>query len=329
MMKKKMLLCGIMCLCLLSACGVKNTPDPLLESDYLKHDVEYRRAEDQDCLKVLVQILTAVDHKDRDELKQLFSKDAINTIPDLDEKLDVFIETFPTWEKDYDTGFGGVDKHANNGVITRKVMGDFDFFSDGREYVLYFEYYTDADQDPDLLGLSMIQIYERYMPGYSDKVTVQGKKSTRDVYLWDYSMELKERKPLFLTTPFEVYEKSNEDKMKYIKSMSEEEKKILLDSDERKRLRSDSMYSHEINIAYLGLHEYRFVENYLKEKGLQDQTVIEGVSVNYFDISPTAMKGDFVTFHYIDDERKRQYNAFLDIKGDQIRILNEDELIKK
>ncbi len=95
----------------------------------------------------------------------------------------------------------------------------------------------------------MVGIYEGCMSGFLGDVDMQGKKSSRDIYLWDYSMELQDRKPLFLTTPFEVYEKSKEDKMNFIKGMSDEEKRILLDSDARKRLNNDSLYMHEINIG--------------------------------------------------------------------------------
>ncbi|MDD5936677.1 MAG: hypothetical protein PUC65_14125 [Clostridiales bacterium] len=55
---------GIVLIGCLTGCLLKKNHDPLLESDYLNHDIEYRRPEDQDCLRVLVQILEAVDHKD-------------------------------------------------------------------------------------------------------------------------------------------------------------------------------------------------------------------------------------------------------------------------
>lgn len=52
----------------------------------------------------------------------------------------------------------------------------------------------------------MIQIFERYANGYSQDFTAQGENSPHDIYLWDYTMDLKERKPLQEASPFGVYE---------------------------------------------------------------------------------------------------------------------------
>lgn len=48
----------------------------------------------------------------------------------------------------------------------------------------------------------MIQIYENYTPGYSDGFKVRGESSPQDIYLWDYTMDLQDRKPLHQYTPF-------------------------------------------------------------------------------------------------------------------------------
>lgn len=182
----------------LSACSfpLKKKPDTLLQSDYLNHDIEYRDPDDKECLRVLVRLLQAVDQKDRETIKGMFSKEALANIEDIDEKINLFIETFPTWECKYDSSFGGMGKHANRGTITKWIKPTFDFESEGRQYVLKFIYFTEADENPDQLGLSMIQIYERNIPGYSEDFMVQGEDSPHDIYLWDYTMDLKDRKPL-------------------------------------------------------------------------------------------------------------------------------------
>lgn len=182
----------------LSGCSfsLKKKPDPLLQSDYLNHDIEYKDPDDKECLRVLVRLLQAVDQKDRETIKGMFSKDALEHIDDIDEKIDLFIETFPTWECKYDPSFGGMGKHANRGTITKWIKPTFDFESEGRQYVLKFIYSTRADENPDQLGLSMIQIYENTMLGYSGDFEVQGEDSPHDIYLWDYTMDLKEQKPL-------------------------------------------------------------------------------------------------------------------------------------
>lgn len=177
--------------------ALEKKQDTLLESDYLNHDIEYKDPDDRECLRVLVRLLQAVEQEDRDAIKEMFSKEALENIDDIDEKIDLFIETFPTWECKYDPSFGGMGKHANRGTITKWIKPTFDFESEGRQYVLKFIYYTDADENPDKLGLSMIQIFERYSIGYSEDFTAQDEDSPHDIYLWDYTMDIKERKPLY------------------------------------------------------------------------------------------------------------------------------------
>lgn len=327
-MKKILLISCIIMLAVVTGCSFKPKSEPLLESDYLKHDTEYKRPEDKDCLRVLVKILTAVENKDRDALKDIFSKEALTQIDDIDEKLDIFIETFPKWEKNYDAGFGGVGKHANRGEITRWVKGTFDFESCGREYVLYFIYYTDADEDPDKLGMSLLQIYEDHTPGYDRSVSIQGESSPLDIYLWDYTMDLADRKPLNRNTPFFVYEKSEEEKWQYINTMDEEEvSKVILDKEDRNRYYDKDLFFYEVDYYYVALHELRFAKDYMKKQGMEDKVIIESSDVHYFDDSLLSDYGkDSVIFYFVEDESKNQYHMMLDIDGDDVVVVDEDKL---
>lgn len=220
----------------LGLCGclfpLEKAKDPLLESDYLNHDIEYKDPDDRECLRILVRLLQAVDQKDREAIKEMFSKEAAENIDDIDEKIDLLIETFPTWECKYDPSFGGMGKHANRGTITKWIKPVFEFESEGRRYILRFIYYTEADENPDQLGLSMIQIYERYVVGYSEDFMVQGEDSPQDIYLWDYTRDIKERKPLHRNSPFGVYEKTDEEKYAYLDSMTSEELAMIIQSDD-------------------------------------------------------------------------------------------------
>lgn len=191
------LLIGLVFLLGLSGCSfpLEKKKDPLLASDYLNHDITYKDPDDKECLRVLVRLLQAVDQKDREAVRELFSKEASEKIDNIDEKIDMLIETFPAWECKYDPSFSGMGKHANRGKITKWIKPTFDFESEGRQYVLKFIYYTKADENPDQLGLSMIQLYERSAPGYDESFTAQDEDSPHDIYLWDYTMDITERKP--------------------------------------------------------------------------------------------------------------------------------------
>ena len=325
-----LLIIGLVFLPGLSGCSfpLKNKPDPLLQSDYLNHEYEYKKSDEKDCLRVLVQLLQAVDQKDHEAIKGMFSKEALEKIEDIDEKIDLFIETFPTWERKYDPSFAGMGKHANRGTITRWVKPTFDFESEGRQYVLKFIYYTDADENPDQLGLSMIQIYERYAPGYSHDFKVQGEGSPHDIYLWEYTMDLKDRKPLHQATPFGVHEKTDEEKCAYLDTMTSEEVSIIVPSDKLKAYYNRNLYSNQINKYYVALHELRFVSDYFEKINAQDLVVLEGVQVNYFDRLSGDKGPDFVVFHLADDKRKEQISIYLEANGDEVTILNEDIVLK-
>ncbi|MBD5537454.1 MAG: DUF5104 domain-containing protein [Lachnospiraceae bacterium] len=315
----------------LSGCSfpLEKKPDSLLQSDYLNHDIEYKDPDDKECLRVLVRLLQAVEQKDRETIKGMFSKEALDNIDDIDEKIDLFIETFPTWECKYDPSFGGMGKHANRGTITKWIKPTFNFESEGRQYVLKFIYFTEADENPDQLGLSMIQIYERYITGYSEDFKAQGEDSPHDIYLWDYTMDLQDRKPLLQTTPFGVHEKTDEEKYAYLDTMTSEEVSMIVPSDNVEMYYNKKLYSHQINHYYVALKELRFAYDYIEKNNAKDLVVFEGVQVNYFDQSLLSEKGpDCVIFHLADDERKTQIYINLEVNGDEVTVLNEDMVLK-
>lgn len=307
--------------------ALEKKQDTLLESDYLNHDIEYKDPDDRECLRVLVRLLQAVEQEDRDAIKEMFSKEALENIDDIDEKIDLFIETFPTWECKYDPSFGGMGKHANRGTITKWIKPTFDFESEGRQYVLKFIYYTDADENPDKLGLSMIQIFERYSIGYSEDFTAQDEDSPHDIYLWDYTMDIKERKPLHNASPFGVYEKTKDEKYEYLDSMTSDEVDMIIRSDNVEAYLNKKLYSYQINQYYVALHELRFAYDYMEKNNAQNLVVIEGVQVRYFDQSLLSDKGpDFVIFHLADDEKKTQIYIYLEVDGDEVTVINEEEI---
>lgn len=323
--------CCILCLSL-SGCdfSILKKDDPLLNSEYLNHDVEYKNSDDRECLKVLIRLLEAVDKKDINAIKEMFSKEALKNIDDLDEKIEVFINTFPTWECKYDSSFGGMGKHANKGKITKWIKPTFDFESEGRKYVLKFVYYTEADENSDQLGLSMVQIFERYAAGYDDGFEAQGEDSPQDIYLWDYTMDLSERKPIMQMTPFGVYEKTDEEKYEYIDTMTPEEVSIIVRSDNVDAYYSKKLYSYQINDCYVSLKELRYVRDYFEKNNVLDLVVFEGVQVNYLDNSLLNNTGpDLVYFHLENDKWKNQLSVSLVVNGDEVTIVNEDKLLEQ
>lgn len=323
------LITGLVFILGLGGCSfsLEEKKDPLLESDYLNHDIEYRDPDHKECLRVLVRLLQAVEQKDPEAVKEMFSKEALEDIDGIDEKIDLFIETFPTWECRYDPSFGGMGKHANRGTITKWIKPTFDFESEGRQYVLKFIYYTDADENPDQLGLSMIQIFERYANGYSEDFMAQGEDSPHDIYLWDYTMDLAEQKLLHKASPFGVYEKTAEEKYEYLDTMTSEEISMIIGSHDADAYNNKKLYSHQIDQYYVALHELRFAYDYMEKNDAQDLVVFEGVRVTYFDPSFSSDKvPGSVIFHLANDERKTQMSLYLEINGDEVTVIDEDRI---
>lgn len=324
-----LLIMGLVFIFGLSGCSfpLEKKQDPLLTSDYLNHDITYNDPDDRECLRVLVRLLQAVEQKDDDAIKEMFSKEALENIDDLDEKIDLFIETFPTWECKYDPSFGGMGKHANRGLITKWIKPTFDFESEGRQYVLKFIYYIRADKNPDQLGLSMIQLSEKYAVGYDEDFTAQDEDSPPDIYLWDYTMDLKDQKPLHKTSPFSVYEKNKEEKNEYLYTMTPEEINIIIRKDNAEAYYNKTLYSYQIDHYYVALHELRYTYDYMEKNKLQDLVILEGVIVKYFDRSLLNSPGpDFVIFHLADDEKETQIFLYLEANGDDVTVVNEDQM---
>ncbi|MDE5802275.1 MAG: hypothetical protein K2I22_05075, partial [Lachnospiraceae bacterium] len=165
--------------------------------------------------------------------------------------------------------------------------------------------------------------------GYSEDFKVQGEDSPHDIYLWDYTMDLQDRKPLLQTTPFGVYEKTGEEKYAYLDTMTSEEVSMIVPSDNVEMYYNKKLYSHQINNYYVALKELRFAYDYIEKNNAKDLVVFEGVQVNYFDQSLLSDKGpDFVIFHLADDERKTQIYIKLEVNGDEVTVLNEDVVLK-
>lgn len=325
------LLIGVVFILGLSGCAfsLEKKPDPLLESDYLNHDIEYKDPDDRECLRVLVRLLQAVEQNNKEAIKEMFSKEALENINDIDEKIDLFIETFPTWECKYGPDFGGMGKHANRGTITKWIKPTFDFESEGRQYILKFIYYTDADENPDRLGLSMIQIFERYALGYSEEFTAQDEDSPHDIYLWDYTTDIKARKPLHTPSPFGVYEKTDNEKYEYLNTMTSDEAAMIVRSDNMQAYLDKKLYSHQINQYYVALHELRFAYDYMEKNHAQDSVIFEGVQVIYFDQPLLNDKDpDFVTFYLADDAEKTQISLYLEVSGDEVTVINEERVLE-
>lgn len=131
-------------------------------------------------------IITAIENKDREGLKSLFSKYALNKIDNIDRKLDELIYTFPGKIEKYEIK-DLFDRHSKYSDITHINTPYVNFTSNGKEYRMRYIFYTECDSDADKLGLYLVQLYERNNSSYSPNMYMHGVNDDPDILLWDYT----------------------------------------------------------------------------------------------------------------------------------------------
>ncbi|MCM1046438.1 MAG: DUF5104 domain-containing protein [Candidatus Gastranaerophilales bacterium] len=129
-------------------------------------------------------LIDAIERKDAQSIKDMFSPYAKSKIEHFDEKIDRFIEEFPGWNEDYELS-DTFQRWSNHGKITNMLTPSYDFTVDGRTYCMRIIYYKESDEDESKLGWYSLQIWERNA-GYSSGVYIHGVDDEPDVLLWDY-----------------------------------------------------------------------------------------------------------------------------------------------
>ena len=117
-----------------------------------------RSEEDRKSDEMMQSIVDALDAEDADALKALFSPYAQEEISDLDEKIEELIEYYPGSEG----GFEGdciLKRSSDYGVITLMLNGDYEVtYGDGQQYEVDFVTYPQNDEEPEKIGLYLIEV---------------------------------------------------------------------------------------------------------------------------------------------------------------------------
>ena len=117
-----------------------------------------RSEEDRKSDEMMQSIMDALDAEDADALKALFSPYAQEEISDLDEKIEELIEYYPGSEG----GFEGdciLKRSSDYGVITLMLNGDYEVtYGDGQQYEVDFVTYPQNDEEPEKIGLYLIEV---------------------------------------------------------------------------------------------------------------------------------------------------------------------------
>lgn len=147
---KKILLLLMLCMLFMSmsGCVYKN------RGEYLG---KVAQSEDKQSDAMMQSIIDALETQDKDALKALLSPYALEHAEDLDEKIEELMEFYPGSEGGFD-GYNVSKKSANYGVISLMLDGVYDVSSNGEEYEVNFVMYPRNDEEPEKIGLYLIEV---------------------------------------------------------------------------------------------------------------------------------------------------------------------------
>ena len=102
-------------------------------------------------------IIDALEAKDAEGLKALFSKYAIDNAVNLDEKIEELIAFYPGCNGGFD-GTYNTHEGSDRGVQTKVLNGTYTVINDGQEYYLNFTIQRRNDKEPDKVGLHLVEV---------------------------------------------------------------------------------------------------------------------------------------------------------------------------
>ena len=116
-------------------------------------------ADDQKADARLEQLIKAIDNKDKDAVKDIFSEQALNETEDIDERIEYLFGLMPdkvdSWESS-----GGliIETMANHGHIVEEVKSFYRVDSAGQEYMFFLLDYTIDNKNPGNVGLYTLRV---------------------------------------------------------------------------------------------------------------------------------------------------------------------------
>ncbi|QEH69888.1 DUF5104 domain-containing protein [Cellulosilyticum sp. WCF-2] len=145
--------------------------------DYL---AESNRTDDEQSEATRQSIIDALEAQDAQGLKALFSKYALENAEDLDEKIEELMDFYPGCNGGFDGGCSTLEG-TDYGVRTKVLNGTYTVTNDNQEYYLIFTIQIRNDEEPEKVGLHLIEVVtEETMPeGFKFK----NQKDTPGIYV--------------------------------------------------------------------------------------------------------------------------------------------------
>ena len=170
---KKIIFLIIASVLLISACSsVKNTVDGA------KGEINQNDNHPRDEKEYKDKVIAALDNQNADDLKALFSKNARESIEDMDFKIALLLKRYKGKSKSvkYDRNFPVVTEDKEKGI--KRIETYYVVKTDGGNIdLMYLQVVAKDDEDPDEIGISSMM--------YSPEIwQITMDDSNRGYYLW-------------------------------------------------------------------------------------------------------------------------------------------------
>lgn len=149
MSKKIIVLFLLANILLLSSCSLLGGS----RTDMLNKNNDERKADAR-----LEQVIKSIKNKDKDSIKAMFSKHALNEAKDLDERIHYLFTLIEGDIKSWERIGGSVDESDDHGRKTIKSRYRYDVYTDQEQYLFSILEYTKDDNNPENVGVYSLKI---------------------------------------------------------------------------------------------------------------------------------------------------------------------------
>ena len=159
------------------------------------HDAvsKYRYSSEYDIEQAVMEtVVHAIEEKDTEGLKSLFSEKSCSEIQDMDKKLEEFSQYVEGEIESFEKNGGGSDRSSDYGYVVHDLSANFDLYTSNGKYIVGFRFFIRNDGDRSVEGLTSILIITEEL--YDESLEIEGPTcdlSVPDIY---YFYDLEEQK---------------------------------------------------------------------------------------------------------------------------------------
>ncbi len=148
---------------------------------------KYRYSSEYDVEQAVMEtIVLALEEKDTESLKILFSEKSCSEIQDMDKKLEDFSQYVDGEIESFEKNGGGSDRSSDYGYVVHDLSANFDLYTSNGKYIVGFRFFIRNDGDKSVEGLTSIMIITEELENEALELMIpQCDLSIPDIYVFD------------------------------------------------------------------------------------------------------------------------------------------------